>query len=151
MPWKVMRRSPRDILASLKCDVDNYRFPRRRANRSAAVWAESDICKASYTASQKAESLLRGHITFMLSKFEVSLRFGALVSWDTFRRGAEGLHWSARGESRWVRTSRLKATQNKAALRVQWTIRSIYTEIHLPLAQKSIFRWHRQGHRQISR
>ena len=66
-----MRRSPRDILASLYCDVDNYRFLRRRANQSVAVLAESDICKASYTASQKAESLQRGHITSMLSKFEV--------------------------------------------------------------------------------
>ena len=31
----------------------------------------------------------------MLSKFEV--RFGALVFWDTFRRGAAGRYWSARG------------------------------------------------------
>ena len=91
-----MRRSPRDILASLQCDVDNYRFRRRRANQSAAVWAESDICKASYTASQKAASLQRGHITFMLSKFEV--RFGALVFWDTFRLGVGGCNWSALGQ-----------------------------------------------------
>ena len=49
----------------------------------------------------------------------------ALAFWDTFRLEAEGLHWSARGESRRVRTSRLEATQNKAALLVQWTIRTI--------------------------
>ena len=90
-----MRRSPRDILASLYCDVDNYRFLRRRANQSVAVLAKSDICKASYTASQKAESLQRGHITSMLSKFDV--RFGALVFWDTFRLGVGGCNWSARG------------------------------------------------------
>ena len=31
----------------------------------------------------------------MLSNFEV--RFGALIFWDTFRRGAAGRYWSARG------------------------------------------------------
>ena len=86
-----MRWSPRDILASLQCDVDYYRFLRRRAYQNVGVWSESDICKASYTASQKAKSLQRGHITSMLSKFEVG--FGALVFWDTFRLGVDGCNW----------------------------------------------------------
>ena len=88
----------------------------------------------------------------MLSKFEV--RFGALVFWDTFRRGAEGLHWSARREHLNVRRVQTSRDSKRRCIMPPywfneiWTIRPIYNRNLKIFRCRS--RWKRQRLRLFS-